>query len=224
MFYKNIILFFVAAVLVCGCTKVKEEYYPDGTMRSRIEYRHGLENGVATFYEPNGARSSEVVMKDGKKEGAFRTFYYSGNLESEATYHDDLLDGRQAFYATDGTLTEEVMYVKGKKNGDYRVWHARDLIQTIGHFKNDLWNGRWEYYDGRGFLVGEGDFNEGTGTVVNYNSVGNKYKTTHYVNNMKDGDEAYFDENGNILKILTFKEDRIIAVDGCPVQRDSIQD
>lgn len=209
-------------LLLCGCTEVREEFYPDGTLRSRIAYRGGKENGLAIFYEPNGAKSSEVQMKEGKKEGRFRTFYYGGNVQSEATYQNDSLTGTYYVYDKDGALMEETNFKHGKKNGQYRAWHARDLIQTIGAFKDDLWHGTWEFYDGRGFLVGEGSFEEGTGTIVNYNSQGLKHKVTQYVRNQKDGDEIYFNASGDEEKRLTFSKDRIIAVNGIPIQRDSL--
>lgn len=219
-----IIVLGVALLLLVGCTRVKEEYYPDGILRSRIEYRNGKENGLATFYQPNGMRVSEIEMKDGKKNGSFRTFYSNGNIESEATYQNDSLVGIQSFFDIDGALVESVTYASGKKNGEYRVWHARDLVQTIGYFKNDLWDGHWEYYDGRGFLVGEGDFDEGTGILTNYNSQGMKHKITHYVHNKKEGDEVYYDAQGNEIKRITFKEDKILTVNGQRVERDSVND
>lgn len=218
------VILFMTIVLLCSCTKVKEEHYPDGTVRSRIEYKNGKENGLATFYQPNGARATEVEMKDGKKNGSFRTFYENGNLESKATYQNDTLVGTYALFDIDGTLIESIEYASGKKNGEYRAWHARDLIQTIGYYKDDLWEGHWEHYDGRGFLVGEGDFVEGTGIITNYNSQGEKHKITHYVHNKKEGDEVYYDVQGNEIKRLTFKEERIVAVNGQRVQRDSVND
>ena len=66
----------------------------------------------------------------------------------------------------------------------------------------------------RGFLIAEGDFVKGCGDQLNYTDTGVLYKKTHYENGAKNGEEVYYDSQGNISKTIVYKDDRMVAVDG----------
>ena len=49
---------------------------------------------------------------------------------------------------------------------------------------------------------------------INYTDTGVLYKKTHYENGAKNGEEVYYDSQGNISKTIVYKDDRMVAVDG----------
>ena len=62
----------------------------------------------------------------------------------------------------------------------------------------------------RGFCIGEGEFQKGTGVHTAYDGNGNLMRITHYKDNLKDGAEISFASNGDTIQHLIFKEDHII--------------
>ena len=64
----------------------------------------------------------------------------------------------------------------------------------------------------RGFLVAEGDYVKGCGDQINYTDTGILYKKTHFENGAKNGEEVYYDSQGNISKTIVYKDDRMVSV------------
>ena len=204
-------------LVAVSCRHTKKEYYPNGVLRSAIEYKGKTQDGLAVYYDANGVKTLEVTMKDGKKEGRLRTFFFNGNLQTEEYYANDQLNGKRISYDKDRVKLTEIEFKDGVMNGTYQEWHGRDIVKCVGEYADGLWNGHWEYYDMRGFLVAEGDFDHGTGDQLNYSDTGVLFKKTHYENNAKNGEEVYYNSSGDITKIIVYKADRMISVDGNPV-------
>ena len=202
---------------VASCRHTQKEYYPNGELRSSIEYKGKVQDGLAVYYDVKGVKTLEVTMVNGKKEGRLRTFFFNGNLQTEEYYVNDLLNGKQSTYNSDGVRLTEIEYKDGVMNGSYQEWHERDILKCVGQYAGGLWDGHWEHYDMRGFLVAEGDFVRGTGDQINYTETGVLFKKTHYENNAKNGEEVYYNPQGDIVKIIVYKDDRMISVDGDPV-------
>lgn len=210
---KNYILFILIAPFVfASCTKTVVTHYPDGTVQSSVKYRFGKEHGKSIYYfqHPNTVEI-EVEMKHGKRNGDFYRYYVNGNLDTHCTYVNDSIEGKEVIYTPNGEKNQEYTYVHGKRNGPHKVYHVTGELQTEGNFKDDLFDGEWFYYDDRGVVVGEGHFDAGTGDVVSYDSHGVKNRSTHYVNNKKDGKEVYYTTDGKVYKEVVYKQDRIVS-------------
>jgi antitoxin component YwqK of YwqJK toxin-antitoxin module len=211
---KNIILLIVVVVLMLSsCTKTKIEYYPNGAIKSKITYKNGKEHGITTYYHQHyHTPSLEISMKNGKKNGKLTRYFFNGNIESEAMYSDDIQKDREALYDIKGGLLQEIYYKNGKKDGSYKTWHGKDLLKEVGQYKEDLLDGEWQYFDERGMQVGEGHFNKGEGILTAYDEHGVLSRITHYKNNQKNGDEIYFNAQGDTIRIWTFENERIVKM------------
>lgn len=207
--------FFLLSILLfaTSCRHTVKEYYPNGELRSAVECKGKVQDGLAVYYDQAGVKTLEVTMVKGKKEGRLRTFFFNGNLQTEEFYHNDLLNGIQTTYNQEGVKLAEIEFVDGVMNGSYKEWHERDILKCAGQYADGLWDGHWEYYDMRGFLIAEGDFVKGCGDQLNYTDTGVLYKKTHYENGAKNGDELYYDSQGNISKTIVYKDDRMVSVD-----------
>lgn len=217
-YLKKISLFILPFIFFNACTKTQTDYYENGQIKSVIPYRHGKENGIAVYYNANGWKELEVKMKNGQKNGKLTRYNFNAKPEAEETYINDVLEGKQIIYDPMGDKILEANYVHGKKNGPYTTWHYKDMLREKGAFVDDLFDGKWEYYDDRGFNVGEATFSKGTGTQTAYDAHGNIMRVTHYVNNLKDGEELSYNPQGEVIKTVVYKADRIISVDGIPVE------
>ena len=98
---------FIVFVILISAIKV----FPQGN--------EGLSDGYHVFKYPNGAVSSEGLIKNGKPEGYWRSYYVTGVKKSEGKRTSFLLDSLWLFYDQVGDTTEKISYLFGKKNGYY---------------------------------------------------------------------------------------------------------
>ena len=78
-----------------------------------------LQDGYQVFKYPNGTVSSEGLIKNGKPEGFWKSYYVTGVKKSEGKRTNFLLDSIWIFYDQAGDTTEKINYLYGKKNGWY---------------------------------------------------------------------------------------------------------
>lgn len=212
---KNTLLLLSVFLLVAtSCRHTVKEYYPNGELRSAVECKGKVPDGLSVYYDASGVKSREVEMVNGKKEGRLRAFFFNGNLQTEEFYRNDLLNGMQTTYNQEGVKLTEIEYKDGVMDGSYTEWHERDILKCAGQYADGLWDGHWEYYDFRGFLIAEGDYVKGSGDQLNYTDTGVLYKKTHYENNAKNGEEIYYDPQGNVIKTIMYKDDRMVSLNG----------
>jgi antitoxin component YwqK of YwqJK toxin-antitoxin module len=82
---------------------------------------------------PNGKLKIKGVLKNGKREGLWISWYESGQEWSEGTYKN------------------------GLKNGPATVWHENGMKRYEGFYTNDERSGKWTYWDESGKVVDEID-------------------------------------------------------------------
>ena len=78
------------------------------------------------------------MIKNGKPEGFWKSFYVTGVMKSEGKRTNFLLDSIWVFFDQSGDTTEKINYLYGKKNG----WYYK--------YKNDHSQGL--YIDQKSFL------------------------------------------------------------------------
>jgi antitoxin component YwqK of YwqJK toxin-antitoxin module len=201
-----------------SCTEVKREFYDNGKLKSETHYRFGKETGTTTYYHHwYPTKTMEVEMKRGKRNGAFIERYFNNKVKTHAFYKDDLTEGVEIHYYMTGNRSMEINYTKGMKNGPVTSWYDNGVVKESGFYVNDLFDGDWENYDERGLLIGEGSFEKGTGKQIIYDEMGRLLRETNFVNNKKEGLETQFSSSGEVEKTILFKEDRMIKINGIPV-------
>lgn len=216
---KNIRILFLsllAILTLSACTKVKYEYFEDGSLKSAIPYRMGKENGTCKYYFINQPHpiKIEMEMKNGKREGAFVKYFINGKLDTRCIYQNDLQEGTEETFHIKGYRISVTNYHQGKKNGVHITYHPNGEIMEQGSFTEDLFDGKWSYYDDRGVLVGEGDFDKGTGTQMGYNQNGNLKRIVHYRDNQKNGEDIELNDEGDTVKVTLYENGRIVSING----------
>ena len=86
---------------------------------SSSQESENLKDGYQIFKYPNGAVSSEGLIKNGKPEGFWKSYYVTGVKKSEGKRTNFLLDSIWLFYDQAGDTTEKINWLYGKKNGWY---------------------------------------------------------------------------------------------------------
>lgn len=219
---KLLLSLLCCVALLSSCTRTKKEYFEDGSLQSSIQYRFGKENGVSKYYFINAPHpiKMEIEMKDGKRNGSFVKYYINGKLDTRCTYKDDLEEGLEEKFSIFGYKISDIHFLHGKKHGPIVYYHENGEIKEQGSFVEDMFDGHWTYYDERGVLLGEGDYDKGTGVQKGYSPQGNIIRVIHYVDNVKNGEDIELNNDGDTLKVTVFENDRIVSVNGEAVENE----
>jgi antitoxin component YwqK of YwqJK toxin-antitoxin module len=139
-----------------------------------------------------------------------KRFFRNGNIETIDNYKNDSLNGISLKYEENGVLISEISYKNGKKNGIIKQYFSDGSPFITGKYANDQYDGKWEYFDMEGFLVGEGNFKNGTGVLMGYDNNGNITRKVHYKNSLINKEEIYSKENNQIEKTIIYENGRIV--------------
>jgi len=93
-----------------------------------------IKNGEFIQYYKNGVTKMRGMMKEGKRDGLWKSFYENGSPWSETTFKD------------------------GVKEGKTTTWFENEQKRYEGFYKNDAESGKWTFWDEKGKLVTEKDY------------------------------------------------------------------
>lgn len=151
-----------------------------------------LSDGYQIFRYPNGAVSSEGLIKNGKPEGYWKSYYITGVKKSEGKRTSFLLDSLWIFYDQVGDTTEKISYLLGKKNG-YYLKYKKDPSAGLFIWSKELY---------------AGDKKEGTAYI--YYPDGRIQQTISYSGGRKEGLSKEYDRNGNLITLYEYNNDFLI--------------
>jgi antitoxin component YwqK of YwqJK toxin-antitoxin module len=152
-----------------------------------------LKDGYTTFKYPNGTVSSEGIIKDGKPEGYWKSYYVTGVLKSEGKRSNHMLDSIWIFFDQTGDTTEKISYLYGKKNGWYYKY-KRDPSEGLFILSRELY---------------AGDQKEGTASI--FFPDGSVKQTFTYYNGKKEGLSKEYDNAGNIITLFEYHNDFLVS-------------
>lgn len=152
-----------------------------------------LQDGYQVFRYPNGTISSEGIIKNGKPEGLWLSYYVTGVKKSEGKYNNFQLDSVWVFFDQAGDTIEKINYLFGKRNG-YSFKYKKDPSEGIFVQTQELY---------------AGDRKEGM--AYSYFPDGKVQQTIAYNAGKKEGLSKEFDREGNVITILEYNNDFLIS-------------
>src|ERR1035437_1583063 len=152
-----------------------------------------VKDGYQIFKYPNGAVSSEGLIKNGRPEGFWKSYYVTGIKKSEGRRTNYLLDSIWLFYDQAGDTTEKISYLYGKKNGWYFKYN-KDPSRGIYIWSKELF---------------AADRKEGTAFI--YFPDGKMQQTFTYNSGKKEGLSKEYDKEGNIITLLEYNNDFLVS-------------
>lgn len=201
-----------AMILFQGCGK-KEIVYWDKARdikKYEISYRKGEIHGLATWWYNNGSKQLEAEYDMGKLEGQSVRWYFNGQKESVEEFHNNLLNGFSVKWDEDGNKTSEAYYVNDTLHGSIKEWYPSGQIKMKGEYDKGKFNGYWEYFNQQGVRVGEGKFEKGSGLQKGYYLNGSLKRIITYRDNMKHGDELWFDEKKDTIRKIIYEYGEVV--------------
>lgn len=217
--------YFLFTLLVLGfvsCTKTKKEYYSDGSLKSEIEMRGGKKNGKSVYFYANGKKQMECGYQDDALNGIMTRWAFTGKIEMVSNYKNGLRDGETRLYTSEGVLEIIQHYTMDTLDGLFIEYFPNGVEKIHGQYSKGMYDGLWQYFLSNGLLVGRGEFIGGSGKLESYFYENGKIKgITEYRNNLRDGKDILYKQDGTIEFVRYFNEDRIIempAVDSAKTQ------
>lgn len=200
-------------LLLCSaCHHTEREFYPSGKLMMEKTTKGKQLDGVLTIWYESGIVKQKATYKNDLLDGKLESWYANGNKEQEESYSSGIKNGKSLLYDESGNLIEEKNFEKGVQNGSYKMWYPSGILKIEGTYRNGFFNGRWQYFSNIGSKVGEGNFADGTGTLVGYDSKGNKNHEVSYSRGKKQGNEIEYNADGSIKETKIFEQDRIVKV------------
>lgn len=193
-----------------------KEYYPNGQLKGKGEYKDGKRIGEWLFYFANG-KTEQVGKYDkkGRAQGAWKWYYDTGKLLREENYLDDKRDGLMIEYGDSGNVVTKGEYYDGMQEGKW-IYEMGDY-KEIGIYKGDRRDSTWIHlYIPSGKKRFEGKYIDGNpdGKHVYYYPNGKIKEQGKYVIGRKEGDWDYYSEEGLKFLTITYKDDVEIKYDG----------
>jgi antitoxin component YwqK of YwqJK toxin-antitoxin module len=95
-----------------------------------------IQNGEYIQHYKNGVTKMRGMMKNGKRDGLWKSFYENGSPWSETTFKD------------------------GSKDGKTTTWYENEKKRYEGYYRMDAESGKWLYWNEKGELVTEMDYDK----------------------------------------------------------------
>ena len=210
-FLKSVLILLVSFA-ISACSTVVEEKYLDGTIKSEITMKNSRKNGSAKYYYPSGRLQMSMNYVDDKLEGLYEKFTFNGVRTEMTMYSNGMKNGESKLYGENGKLQIQSSFVNDTIHGTYKEFYPNGQVKVSGSYNHGLYDGNWEYFDVGGMKVGYADFKSGTGKQFALHYGSKRLKTeVSYVNNLKDGEEIWYDRDGNVEKKIVYSNDKIIS-------------
>ena len=96
-----------------ACDDIREEKYPNGKVRSRVQYVENAKQGVETEFYENGKVKRTRNFEKGKEQGESKEYYESGKLKAELSYTNGAVNGTVKRYYENGNVQSITLYEMG---------------------------------------------------------------------------------------------------------------
>jgi antitoxin component YwqK of YwqJK toxin-antitoxin module len=92
------------------------------------------QDGQSIVRYKNGAVKMQGMMKGGKREGLWKSFYEDGTQWSESIFIDGIKFGKTSTWYENGNKRYEGFYTNDKESGKWTYWdEAGKLVNTKEH-------------------------------------------------------------------------------------------
>jgi len=153
----------------------------------------GLSDGYQVFKYPNGAVSSEGLIRNGKPDGFWTSYFVTGIKKSEGRRTNFLLDSIWVFYDQSGDTIEKINYIYGKKNGWYYKYSSDPRVGV--------------YLLSKELYVAD----KKEGTAFAYFPDGKVQQSYLYSNGKKEGLSKEYDNEGNVITLFEYHNDFLVS-------------
>ncbi len=137
---------------------------PDFKPNDKVEegnYKSNRKIGMWKKYYPNGNVKSEIEFKNGKASGDFTTYYENGQVEEQGSWKGRAYTGSFKRWHANGELAQEKNFNEnGKTDGTVRYYHSNGQLELEFGTKNGVESGKATRYYPNGDIKEEIEYGE----------------------------------------------------------------
>lgn len=218
----------------------KSEYLGQGLFD-----KNGKRTGPWKLYDDiNSYYFGKGSYLDGEKDGKWIFYYPNGEIELEGYYSEGKPDRKWVWTYENGNTKREENFIYGKREGEYTEYDSIGNLILTGEYFDDARKGEWLICVGEIEEKGNYDLDEKTGVWKSYYS---DTKKTRFTGNFKNGDpdgvhkwyypngnvELYgayrmgkknkdwkkYNPDGSLLTTYTYRNDKLLKIDGIKLYR-----
>ena len=112
------------------------EYFDNGKVKGKGEFKDGLVHGLRTMYYENGNKSLERTYLNGISDGPSIEYYPNGQVKQEANFKNGKDDGIFKVYYEDGQIHAILTFSNGVQQGDYFEYTLDGKLKAQYYFVN----------------------------------------------------------------------------------------
>jgi antitoxin component YwqK of YwqJK toxin-antitoxin module len=184
-----------------------ELFYDNGLIKAKGKYDKNKEIGNWIFYFENGnVEQTGSFDNNGNYNGEWKWFYQGGQLRISEQYYEGEREGSFVEYDSLGNVIFKGNYVRGLKEGEW-ISSVNGYIE-VGTYLENVMDGLWQFYYAKDTLYYHGNFIDGSEDGVHtwYFRNGNIMKTGKYIMSLKNGEWRYFNEEGQLIVRVLYKD------------------
>jgi len=179
-------------------------FYEDESLKAQAYLEKG--KGRYTEFYPSGSRRMEGYNENDKSVGEWIYYFETGEIEAIGSFQNGLKNGKWTYYHKNGITSAEGGYSKGFRTGNWIYYHENGEKSQEGLISKDQKDGYWKLFYPSGELLGEADFEQGTGEYNEYYPGGSRKSEGYLINGKKDGKWYYYSESGGLEGEASFIE------------------
>ena len=195
-----------------------KDLYPDGSTRAEGQFTDNRRTGAWKFFNPAGRVEQTGSFNAGRPDGLWKWYYENGQILREEEYFQGRRDGACSEYSETGELISQGQYIDGEKNGDWQYKYG-DYTEE-GKYITGLKDGVWKGYYPDGKIKFRGSFFQGNpdGEHKYYYENGKVREEQHFKMGIRQKTWRKFDEEGNNLMAIVYKDDVETAINGVRIK------
>ncbi len=111
---KFLLIIILYPVLIFSQEGLIKEYYPNGNVKSEINFDNNIRQGEAKFYYDNGNIKEILNYDNGKVDGLVKAYNENGNLHETYNIEDGKREGPVSKFDSNGVYIADINYENGK--------------------------------------------------------------------------------------------------------------
>ena len=199
----------------------------DDILGGTYELKKKLDDGRWFFYEgKDSVLRLEVNFLNGKKNGVEKKYRGFGGIYSEIYYENGVINGKKIKFNYDSDTISIQQFKNGKRHGTQIYYNQRNLdCHTVYQYVNGrkegksisyLANSSWKrsettWVKGRRHGPYKAWYSNGQLEVSGQYYPHKNYKYL-YSDHNKDGDWTHWNKNGEIIKIVHWKKEKLLGI------------
>jgi uncharacterized protein len=194
-----------------------KDFSRTGNLIAEGQYTENKKTGIWKFYGENDKLEQVGSYNNGRINGTWRWYYPDGELLREEEYYQGKRDGNYTEYTREGNIIATGVYTDGERNGDWTYTNGDNTEK--GNYILGLKDGTWKAFYPDGKIRFKGDFFQDNpdGHHVLFYDNGKLMEDRYYKNGMKTKTWKKFNETGETILTVTYREDVEISVNGVKI-------